>query len=76
MSDGEPSLDPCFLLKAVRSFLAGAAQPATDEETPAEPAKAPSAEGEAGALLRLTAGAVKCTAQVAANRTNAQPCCA
>lgn len=47
MSDGEPSLDPSFLLKAVRSFLAGAAQPATDDEMPSERAKAPSAEEEA-----------------------------
>lgn len=70
MSDGEPSLDPSFLLKAVRSFLAGAAQPATDDEMPSERAKAPSAEEEAGALQRLTAGAVKRKGQVAASRTN------
>lgn len=51
MSDGEPSLDPSYLLKAVRSFLAGAAQPADEEaEQPSEPAKPAEGEGEPGAL--------------------------
>ncbi|PRW58285.1 saal1 isoform X1 [Chlorella sorokiniana] len=44
MSDGEPSLDPSYLLKAVRSFLAGAAQPAAGEEE----AELPGAAGEPG----------------------------